>query len=247
MTDSRKKAPPSATPLEDFAAIQPFQDDRTVESSVARQLSDLITSGDLQPGLRLRYRDVAERFGVSVTPVRIALHALAKEGLVRLIPYGGAHVAPLSIEELEQVYATRAGIEGLIAHLGVERMTDEALDAFRKGLDRLVGLANEKTREEYLRGVWELRLICYELAERPSLLDSVSLLVRRSARYSTLALGENYRFEQSIDFQRRFLDACERRAGWDAELVTRDATDWSRRYLATRLAASAGVAETPTR
>jgi DNA-binding GntR family transcriptional regulator len=229
---------------DDYAAIQPFQDDRTVESSIARQLSDLITSGELQPGLRLRYRDVADRFGVSVTPVRIALHALAKEGLVRLVPYGGAHVAPLSIEELEQVYASRAGLEGLIAHLGAEHMTDDALSLMRADLDQLTQLADGNSRETYLQTVWRFRLHCYELAERPPLLDSVKLLVRRSGRYSALALEERYRFEESLQFQRRFADACERRSGWDAELVTREATDWSRRYLATRLAtANAGTSQ----
>jgi DNA-binding GntR family transcriptional regulator len=99
-TDPTNDKPSRSDAGGDYSAIQPFQDDRTVESSIARQLSDLITTGELQPGLRLRYREVADRFGVSVTPVRIALHALAKEGLVQLIPYGGAHVSPLSIEEL---------------------------------------------------------------------------------------------------------------------------------------------------
>ncbi len=233
---SDKEAP--AVVIEDYSAIQPFQDERTVESSVARQLSDLITSGELQPGLRLRYRDVADRFGVSVTPVRIALHTLAKEGLVQLIPYGGAHVAPLSIEELEEVYATRAGLEGLIAHLGADRMTDDALQLLMTDFRGLEELAEGGDRDLYLDGIWKYKLHCYRLAGRPALLDSVTLLVRRSGRYSALALDERYRFEESLDFQRRFAEACDRRAGWDAEMVTREATDWSRRYLATRLAKS---------
>lgn len=221
---------------EDYSAIRPLQDDRTVESSITRQLSDLITSGELKPGVRLRYRKVADRFGVSVTPVRIALHALAKEGLVRLVPYGGASVAPMSIEELEQVYASRAGLEGLIAHLGAERMTDGVLSLLHEDLARLQELADGDSRVRYLQAVWEFRRRCYELSERPALLDSVELLMRRSGRYSALALDERYRFDESLQFQRRFAEACERRDGWEAEHVTREATDWSRRYLATRLA-----------
>lgn len=229
--------------IEDYSAIRPFRDDRTVESSIARQLSELITSGELEPGLRLRYRDVAERFGVSVTPVRIALHALAKEGLVRMVPYGGAHVAPLSLEELQQVYASRAGLEGLIAHLGAERMTDDVMTLLERDLSNLQELAAGESRDAYLQGVWTLRRRCYELADRAPLLDAVTLLIRRSGRYSALALGEHTRFKESLDFQRRFADACSRRSGWDAELVTREATDWSRRYLATRLTAEAALKE----
>ena len=52
---------------------------------MAALLRELIISGDLKPGEQLRQRDLAERFGVSVTPVREALRWLESEGLVRYL------------------------------------------------------------------------------------------------------------------------------------------------------------------
>jgi DNA-binding GntR family transcriptional regulator len=221
----------------ELAAVTPVAGDRTVEQAIVRALRDLITDGRLEPGLRLRYRDLAARFGVSVTPVRIALRDLAKEGLVEIAPHARARVTPLSIEELEEVYSARAGLEGLLAKRGAERMTDEALAPMRKRLGELESIADTRNRRRYLHAIWAYRLLCYEQAGRPRLLETVSLLVRRSARYNTLSLDEQRRFEESLVFQRRFLDASERRDGAAAERVMREAMDWGRDYLTVKYAA----------
>jgi len=59
---------------------------------MAALLRELIISGDLKPGEQLRQRDLAERFGVSVTPVREALRWLESEGLVRYDAHKGSTV-----------------------------------------------------------------------------------------------------------------------------------------------------------
>ena len=66
---------------------------RTVEEALVKQLRDAIVTGSLTPGDRLVYRDLARRFGVSVTPVRIALRELSKEGLVEMRAHAGARVS----------------------------------------------------------------------------------------------------------------------------------------------------------
>ena len=71
-------------------------DERTVEQIVAARLRRSILDGGLAPGARLRYRQLAEQFGVSVTPVRVALKELSSEGLVELRPHAGASVSALS-------------------------------------------------------------------------------------------------------------------------------------------------------
>ncbi|MSO96221.1 MAG: FCD domain-containing protein [Thermoleophilia bacterium] len=95
-----------------------------------------------------------------------------------------------------------------------------------------------ESERSYLDAVWVYKLTCYESAERPRLLETVSLLVRRLARYNALALGDKHRLEESLVFQRRFGQACERRDGSAAELVIREAMDWSSTYLTEKVAAS---------
>lgn len=75
------------------AGARPF---RSKPDAITAALRDLIASGELEPGTVLRQRALAERFGVSTTPVREALRRLEAEGAVRRRPYCGATVAPRS-------------------------------------------------------------------------------------------------------------------------------------------------------
>ena len=64
-------------------------------------------------------RDLAQRLGVSQTPVRVGLSALEREGLVEVGETGRALVSRLTREDLEEIYAARLGLEGLAARVGV--------------------------------------------------------------------------------------------------------------------------------
>jgi DNA-binding transcriptional MocR family regulator len=67
-----------------------------------------IFSGDHPAGSRLREEELAERIGVSRTPVREALRRLDAEGLVEFMPNRGAHVASWSEDDLREIFGLRA-------------------------------------------------------------------------------------------------------------------------------------------
>ena len=80
-------------------------------------LRDAIMGGDLAPGARLGEVELADRLGVSRTPVREALSRLAAEGLVEIAPNRGARVVTWTVAELEGVFDLRAVLEPqLTAH-----------------------------------------------------------------------------------------------------------------------------------
>src|SRR5918994_6286654 len=70
-----------------------------------------ILTGDYPPGSPLRLQELAARSGVSMIPVREALRLLEAEGFVESIPNRGARVAPLSLEDMLDVYRTRIVLE----------------------------------------------------------------------------------------------------------------------------------------
>jgi len=76
-----------------------------------------ILSGRLKPRERLIEMDLISRFGGSRTVIREALKKLEAKGLVRTIPYRGALVADLTVEEVEEIYFVRAAIEKVAARL----------------------------------------------------------------------------------------------------------------------------------
>lgn len=96
---------------------------------VLERLRHDIATGVLVPGDSLRQAEIAERYGVSATPVREALRLLEAGGLISYAPHRGATVKELSSDRIQDVYLLRAEIEGLATAVAVERMTDEDIEA----------------------------------------------------------------------------------------------------------------------
>ena len=80
-------------------------------------LRELIVKGELPPGSHLKTNAMAERMGVSLSPVREAISRLAKDGLVESCPYRGACVVQLTPENGKDLYVLRSVLGGLAARL----------------------------------------------------------------------------------------------------------------------------------
>ena len=95
---------------------------------VFNTLRQAILRGELEPGERLMEIQLAERLGVSRTPIREAIRKLELEGLVLMIPRKGAEVARISEKSLRDVLEVRRSMEELAIELACQRMTEEQVD-----------------------------------------------------------------------------------------------------------------------
>ena len=91
-------------------------------------LRELIMGGELAPGARLGEVELADRLGVSRTPVREALTRLAAEGLVQIVPNRGARVATWTVAELEGVFDLRSVLEPQLTAHAVPNATAADVD-----------------------------------------------------------------------------------------------------------------------
>lgn len=202
-------------------------DRASVEQQVVESLRDMIVRGDLPESTPLVQRELADRLGVSQTPVRVALGELERDGLVEVGETGRATVSRLTREDLEELYAARLGLEGLAARLGAEAVADDDVRAMRVVLARLVRLAARRAVEPYLDGRWELHATCYRASGRTRLLAEVERLFRRGVRYNRLVLADADRFARSIASYHDFVAACETRDGEAAERVVASSMRWA--------------------
>ena len=92
---------------------------------VFNTLRQAILKGELEPGERLMEIQLAERLGVSRTPIREAIRKLELEGLVLMIPRKGAEVAKISARSLRDVLEVRRALEELAIELACQRMSEE--------------------------------------------------------------------------------------------------------------------------
>ena len=180
----------------------------TLEQRLTGALRDLVISGELEPGFRLRYRDLAKRFGVSTTPVRAAVRDLANEGLAVVRPNAGAHVAYLTLDELEEVYLVRIGLEPWLARVGAPKVSDDQLVIIETRLRDFEKLAASRDLEGVLDAGWRLREPCYLAAERSRVFESARMLYERAQRYNRITLIAPSRFDEASGSARGFYEAC---------------------------------------
>lgn len=99
---------------------------------VFNTLRQAILKGELAPGERLMEVNLAQRLGVSRTPVREAIRKLELEGLVVMIPRRGAEVARISEKNLRDVLEVRRGLEDLAVELACARITENQIVELKK-------------------------------------------------------------------------------------------------------------------
>jgi len=123
---------------------------------VFNTLRQAILKGELEPGERLMEIQLADRLGVSRTPIREAIRKLELEGLVLMIPRKGAEVAKISEKSLRDVLEVRRSLEELAIELACQRMTDtdieelaRAQDAFRSAIETGDAMTIAETDEHY--------------------------------------------------------------------------------------------------
>ena len=98
---------------------------------VADQLRAAILEGVYKPGEWLRQEKIAQELGVSQMPVREAIKELTAEGLIEHIPYRGARVIEFSVQDIDDLYAHRAFLEGFAARIAAENITAEEIDQLK--------------------------------------------------------------------------------------------------------------------
>jgi DNA-binding GntR family transcriptional regulator len=99
------------------------------------KLRDAILSNQLQPGERLSVSDLARQMGISRTPVREAVQRLIYDGLAVHVPYRGADVVRVGVDDLLQLFGVREVLDGLAARLACRNLRPGDVEELRQILD----------------------------------------------------------------------------------------------------------------
>ena len=150
---------------------------------VFHTLREAILKGDLKPGERLMELQLAEKLGVSRTPIREAIRMLEQEGFAVTIPRRGAEVAKMTLKDMEDVLEIREALDELAVRIACEKITDEQL----KNLIRVKGEFEECTRTGEVRKIAEADVlfhdIIYEATDNPKLVNLINNLREQVYRY----------------------------------------------------------------
>ena len=106
-----------------------------------------ILDGDLEPGDRLREKDLEVKLGVSRTPIREAMKSLEAQGLVKMEPWKGAFVAVLTKRQIIELYDFRTLIEEFSVRMVCENASDEEISQLEEIIVRSENMKNAKHTE----------------------------------------------------------------------------------------------------
>jgi len=141
---------------------------------VAALVRELVITGELAAGEQLRQRDLAQRFGVSQTPVREAMRRLESEGLLVCDTHRGFTVVAPDEGRLEENFRIRAALESLGASLAARRIDAAGLARLRDLNDQMRALPGDDPA--YFELNREFHFTVYEYAHSPLLLSLMRLL-----------------------------------------------------------------------
>ena len=102
---------------------------------VFNTLRQAILRGELKPGERLMEIQLANKLGVSRTPIREAIRKLELEGLVLMIPRKGAEVAEITEKNMRDVLEVRKALEELAVQLACDKITKEEIEEMKKAAE----------------------------------------------------------------------------------------------------------------
>ena len=155
----------------------------TQADRLADAIADCVLSGEFQPGLRLDEGMLADRYGVSRTPVREALRRLASTGLIDVKPRRGATVARATSAQLESLFGAMAEMEATCARLAAMSMTPIERRRLHNLHETMAAVVQRDDREAYAAANVGFHTQIYAGAHNDVLADIATALRRRVAPF----------------------------------------------------------------
>lgn len=204
------------------APSPPSSDGVSFAENMYNTLRRSIVEGELAAGARLRETELAERFGVSRTPVREALKKLEAEGLVVDLPGRGLTVSKPSLNEILDAYLVREVLEGLATRLAAER----ALETEVMRLEVILRQIREAYATDSVERLVELSTafndVLFQAARSPRLYKMIEAAQASQGTVRRGNLRDPVRRAESISERAEILDAVRSRQGEAAENAAKD-------------------------
>jgi DNA-binding GntR family transcriptional regulator len=198
---------------------------QTLREKILETIRDAILKGTLKPGERVSEPDLAERFGISRTPIREAFRQLESEGYLQVIPRKGAVVASLSERDVEEFYAIKIILEGFAARMAAEKLTDKDIERLEVINEKLAQIAEEGDVKTFFRVHNEFHEVFIKAAGNERLYEMINQLVMKFKRLRLASLSQPGRMAISVEEHRNMIKAFKNHDGDRADqLVTHAAT-----------------------
>ena len=143
----------------------------------------------IAPGERLTEADLAGRFGIGKASLRIALQRLSREGFITSIPRQGYRVLPVTLRDVEEIFALRLSLEPLAARLAAGRVDRAQLDALEHVCRQPIEADMPEQIDRFLEANRNFHMVIAEASGNRRLCRMLSELLDEMSRLVALGFG----------------------------------------------------------
>jgi len=166
-----------------------------------------VSSGILKPGDQLEVNALAERFGVSRTPIREAIRTLVESGVLETRPRKGSFVRVLSAKQLLDLFQVAAELEGMACRLAALSLTKENVEAIERGLAKCTQAAEAQNNAEYAMANLDFHTAIHNASGNDWLIEQLRQLQINLNSYRTMPYEIRGRLKKSTDEHKIICDA----------------------------------------
>jgi len=213
---------------------------QTLREKILESIREAILKGQLRPGEKVAEPELAERFGISRTPIREAFRQLESEGYLTVIPRKGAVVAQLSERDIEEFYAIKSVLEGFAARMAALKMSDREIEKLEAINEKLEQLAKQGDVKTFFRVHNEFHESFIRAAGNDKLYELIEQLVMKFNRSRVASLALPGRMEISVNEHRKIIDAFKTRDGEKADNLVKKTAAYGAQVLIQSLASAEG-------
>ena len=178
---------------------------------VFNTLRQAILRGELKPGERLMEIQLANKLGVSRTPIREALRKLELEGLVNMVPRKGAEVADITEKSLRDVLEVRKALEELSVQLACEKITEEEIEELKRVAERFKDTLNDQDVTKIAEADVAFHDVIYTATDNQKLILLLNNLREQMYRYRVEYLKKEEAYPQLIAEHEELIDNISKR------------------------------------
>jgi DNA-binding GntR family transcriptional regulator len=200
---------------------KPIERHQTLREKILETIRDAILKGSLKPGERVSEPELAERFGISRTPIREAFRQLESEGYLLVIPRKGAVVASLSERDVEEFYAIKIILEGFAARIAAEKLSDKDIERLEAINEKLQKLADEGDVKNFFKVHDEFHEVFIKASGNEKLLELINQLVMKFKRLRLASLSVPGRMDISVKEHEQLIEAFKKHDGHSADSLVR--------------------------
>lgn len=195
---------------------------KSCSEKVYEEIKRKILSMEYMPGDSLTELGLSEALNVSRTPVRAALKLLEKDNLVEFIPYKGAFVKPLSLNDINEIFTIREVLEGYCAYIACEKITDASIQYLEDKLDEAKANLEAGNYTEASVTATEVHNVIIGLAGNMRIKEILSNLGQDVGRLQYLTVEIPEKLRKSDEEHRAIVEALKLRDGELAEKRMRE-------------------------